>query len=609
MAKLSTRLFSSLLRLLAAAATLCATVVMATSHESTTLFGMTMEAKFQHTPSFKFFVIANAIGFCCSIVALFAQSRSSLLRLVFVIDLFVAMLLTAAIAAAGAFAQLAKKGNSHAGWLPVCGQVPSFCDHVMGAMICGLVGVVTYLLILLHTIHTVFNSFKHLASNLALSSMDSPPPSAPPYTRSSAEPRLRSKPVSRLAPPVFFDNENQVIPFLTTPPSRTKSPFSPSPLHLANHSPVPLQELVLLSPSPHHKPKGRPAAEDGGLEVPAGGTPRRRGKTRATAAAAMGLMGCASSPRNARKARRRLEKEIAREEREMGHQLEDDGGRGRKRRQSKSKVANKERLSIVPFVPPPSPAAEVGNGDRQSNLDGLQEQIVELVMWRNAAKSALWFGLGSMIFLSSTFSRDISFSIISALSHLGLIILGLAFFKDSVPNRQQMKMGSRLQLTEDDFIRSAKIILPVANFALAKAQDIFCGDPLRTLQVAPILLFGAVYGNLITLRRLFATCFFVSFTLPKLYSCYSQQIHKKVESMTIRVQEAWKSCPRKKFIAVSAATMFWNLFSVKSRIFAAFISVVILRYQHQQTEDNGKVAGREEEEQQQPELPSEQGQL
>jgi len=44
----------------------------------------------------------------------------------------------------------------------------------------------------------------------------------------------------------------------------------------------------------------------------------------------------------------------------------------------------------------------------QSELEGLWERIVELVMWRNVAKSALWFGFGSMFF-SCSFSRDVTF--------------------------------------------------------------------------------------------------------------------------------------------------------------------------------------------------------
>ncbi|XP_010916001.1 CASP-like protein 1C1 [Elaeis guineensis] len=144
-----------LLRLLAAAATVSAAVVMATSHESTTLFGLTLEAKFQYTPSFKFFVIANAIGCGYSLLVLLIPPTSSLSRFVVMLDVIIAMLLTAAISAAGAISEVGKKGNSHSGWLPICGQIPKFCDHVKGAMICAFCGVVIYLVILLHSIHTV----------------------------------------------------------------------------------------------------------------------------------------------------------------------------------------------------------------------------------------------------------------------------------------------------------------------------------------------------------------------------------------------------------------------------------------------------------------------
>jgi len=48
------------------------------------------------------------------------------------------------------------------------------------------------------------------------------------------------------------------------------------------------------------------------------------------------------------------------------------------------------------------------------------------------------------------------------------------------------------------------------------------------------------------------------------------------------VWDSWKSYPRKRFVAASATMVLWNLFNVKMRLFAAFISVVVLRYHHQQ---------------------------
>ncbi|AQK59148.1 Reticulon-like protein B17 [Zea mays] len=229
-------------------------------------------------------------------------------------------------------------------------------------------------------------------------------------------------------------------------------------------------------------------------------------------------------------------------------------------------------------VVPACPAATCGTDFlEQSDLEGLWERIVELVMWRNMAKSALWFGFGSMFF-SCSLSRDVTFSPISALCHLGVMILGLAFFKDSVPQRPQVENERRFRLTEEDMLRASQAVLPFANSMISTAQVIFSGEPSMTLKVLPLLLFGAKYGGLVTVWRLLAAGFFISFTVPKLYSCYSSRIHKRVEILRDQALEAWKSCPRKKLVAAIIVTMFWNMFSVKTRVMAAFVSLVILRY-------------------------------
>lgn len=91
--------------------------------------------------------------------------------------------------------------------------------------------------------------------------------------------------------------------------------------------------------------------------------------------------------------------------------------------------------------------------------------------------------------------------------------------------------------------------------------------------------------------------FFISFTIPRLYSCYSIQMNQKgnpvhqyvlgfyvdclyihvtvmqvqigcaAECMKWWVLEAWGACSHKKIVAASAVTAFWNLSSVKTRIF------------------------------------------
>lgn len=60
-----------------------------------------------------------------------------------------AMLLSSSVSAALAIAQVGKKGNSHAGWLPICGQVPKFCDHVSGALVASSAAAIIYFLLIL----------------------------------------------------------------------------------------------------------------------------------------------------------------------------------------------------------------------------------------------------------------------------------------------------------------------------------------------------------------------------------------------------------------------------------------------------------------------------
>ncbi|CAL5022363.1 unnamed protein product [Urochloa decumbens] len=383
------------------------------------------------------------------------------------------------------------------------------------------------------------------------------------------------------------------------PPAAGAGLRTPSPSPSVQVSGYSLHELLLLSPPPpssrRHRSRARGAAGTGvdeSLEmVAAAGTPtpprrRRRGAAEQCAAPAL------ASPRNARRARRRLEKDV---------EAEEDAARKARRRKSTRAAPKTAAATEKAALPPPSTAAAAGVNEEdtslalvpacpdattsgiefieQSGWEGLWERIVELVMWRNAAKSALWFGFGSMFFVSCSFSREITFSPISALCHLGVMILGLAFFKDSVPQqRPQVERGRSFQLTEEDMLRASRAVLPIANSMISTAQVIFSGEPSMTLKVLPVLLFGAKYGNLVTVWRLLAAGFFTSFTVPRLYSCYSSQIHKRVEILRDRALESWKSCPRKKLAAATAVTMFWNMFSVKTRLMAAFVSLVILRY-------------------------------
>ncbi|XP_034701207.1 reticulon-like protein B17 [Vitis riparia] len=415
--------------------------------------------------------------------------------------------------------------------------------------------------------------------------MDSPPLSH------QSEPRSGTKSASRLTRTGEIDQGGQERPKIsldlsTLSPSKTLSPSNPLPLH----------ELLLLSPSPLRRSRTRLTERIDMGEEPLEATgSRRRCKSRISQ---MGVLGCAS-PRNARRPRRRVEQDV-REDKDFG--MAEEMGKLRKRRHSGR--SRKEKLSLVPSVPSSSSSPKA-NEDDLSNLHRIGQLVTDLIMWKDASKSTFWFGFGSVCFLSSCFTRGISFSIFSAISQLGLLFLGLSFFSNSLYQRDNVEKRREFKLKEDDILRVARAILPATNLAISKTIQLFSGEPSMTLKVAPFFLVGAEYGHLLTVRRLCALGFFISFTIPKLYSCYSAQINTRVEYLKGWVVEAWGACSHKKIVAASAVTVFWNLSAIKTRIFAAFISLVILRYHRQQSEANmeeREAEGEEKEQQQQPQL-------
>lgn len=144
------------LRVIAMVATIVAVVVMVTSHDSANVLGLTFQAKYNNSPTLKYFVIVSIITTVYSLAALFVPPKK-LWRPVLVFDLIVTSFLISSFSAAVGVGQLGKEGNSHAGWLPICDQVPKFCNHVSAALIAGFVAVIIYFMLLLYSLNNVLN--------------------------------------------------------------------------------------------------------------------------------------------------------------------------------------------------------------------------------------------------------------------------------------------------------------------------------------------------------------------------------------------------------------------------------------------------------------------
>ncbi|KAL8461217.1 hypothetical protein ACS0TY_032619 [Phlomoides rotata] len=390
----------------------------------------------------------------------------------------------------------------------------------------------------------------------------------------SSEPRTRPKSTSRLSKIRHHIQGGSPIPKLSLeivpclPKISTPSPastFSPRPPYT-----LPLRELLMLSPSPLKRSKPRLAerpdmADDAAIE---GCGARKRLKNRNSAS------GCGVSPRVSRRSRRRLEQDV-REERDNNAAAGEEVLVKPRKKRATDKSRKDKSITVA------SRRSIDGDG---YNLDAIGEIINDLVMWKDVSKSSLWFGVGSLCFLSSCFTRGVNFSIFSLLSQVGLLFLGVSFFSNSIRQRDTTEIKREFKLNEDDILRVGRLILPAANLVISKARKIFSGEPAMTLKVVPTLLVGAEYGHLITLWRLCALGFFISFTGPRLYSAYSSQLSKKVEYVKSWGLETWGSCTHKKIVAASAVTAFWNLTSIRTRIFAAFLCLVILRYRRQHSE-------------------------
>eukprot|EP01018_Ginkgo_biloba_P017215 Gb_12158 [translate_table: standard] len=116
-------MFDFLLRLLAVAATLAAAILMATDNQAISIAMGSVRATYHYSPAFIFFVVANAIACCYSMLSLIhsiinvitSPSRSPFsIFMHFFFDLIIAAMLLAAACAAGTIAYLGIRGNSHA---------------------------------------------------------------------------------------------------------------------------------------------------------------------------------------------------------------------------------------------------------------------------------------------------------------------------------------------------------------------------------------------------------------------------------------------------------------------------------------------------------------
>ncbi|ESQ55323.1 hypothetical protein EUTSA_v10026298mg [Eutrema salsugineum] len=171
------------MRILAFMATLAAAIVMALNKETKTLvvatigtipIKATLTAKFQHTPAFVFFVIANVMVSFHNLLMIALQIFSRKLEYkgfhilsVAILDMLNATLVSAAANSAAFMAELGKNGNKHAKWNKICDRFATYCDHGGGALIAAFAGVILMLLISVVSISRLLISSNKFSTDAA----------------------------------------------------------------------------------------------------------------------------------------------------------------------------------------------------------------------------------------------------------------------------------------------------------------------------------------------------------------------------------------------------------------------------------------------------------
>ncbi|XWS17776.1 hypothetical protein CRYUN_Cryun33cG0096600 [Craigia yunnanensis] len=111
------------------------------------------------------------------------------------------------------------------------------------------------------------------------------------------------------------------------------------------------------------------------------------------------------------------------------------------------------------------------------------QNLVDLVMWRDVSKSALVFGMGTFIIISTSHTQDLNISCISVISYLELVYLAAIFLYRSIICRGVVDIDeSSCVLGEEEAVWLLKLVLPYLNEFLLKLRALFSGDPATTMK-------------------------------------------------------------------------------------------------------------------------------
>ncbi|CAA0824608.1 CASP-like protein 1C2 [Striga hermonthica] len=153
--------FSQLvLRILVIAFTLGAAIIMATSQQTVTFFGIAMDARYSYSSSFRFNLVANCVACGLTVLSVILvislnPSKSNPNKYFYLLlhDMLSLVLLLSGTSAAMAIGYVGRYGQSKTGWMPVCDRVAKFCDKIIASIVSSFVALICLVLLTIMSAH------------------------------------------------------------------------------------------------------------------------------------------------------------------------------------------------------------------------------------------------------------------------------------------------------------------------------------------------------------------------------------------------------------------------------------------------------------------------
>ncbi|CAA7038976.1 unnamed protein product [Microthlaspi erraticum] len=139
--------------------------LMITNHEVASVYGISFDAKYSYSAAFRYLVYAKIAISVTTLVTLvwacLAVRRAGLVFVLFFLDLLMTLTAMSAFSASMTEGMTGKYGNTHAGWLPICGYVHRYCNRVTLSLAMSFASFVLLFILLLLTVSKAFAALRH----------------------------------------------------------------------------------------------------------------------------------------------------------------------------------------------------------------------------------------------------------------------------------------------------------------------------------------------------------------------------------------------------------------------------------------------------------------